>query len=697
MTTAEPPRDPAEAPPFPSLEAMRAEHAGLLEALPPDGLDDAQVRKVNDFLARGAALGRLLDAPADRQVAQGLLNYWTATLYAESRLTRGGKHTPRPQVPSALLAAFDTATAAEVAGRAERAVEAMAPDVREAARRVLLRLVRLDAEGGRYAAGPARRDSLGEDDATRRAIDILAEAGAVRVGKGATDREDAISLSSEALTRQWATLARWLEGRRAFREAARFWAQSGRDRSALLGRPLLPEALAYNDRDALEDEFIRASTSDVVREGRIQNVAIAALATCLALAVGMASLAWKKSGAASRAAAEAVVAREAADEDSRKARESESKALAASRIAQERYEAALKEKQEAEAARAETLKLAETLLRERERSGQLARQLKDSQERLRAAFSESSRSWEAQAAKLRSLAGVAGNKQMKELLNGFVEKIGTAHDRQDSQVQDELRGLEQSLTQKSHLTEISPELWSKYEELSRTIRRQEEDVRPYRSRARPLRPGVSLGLEGSQSGGSLCCAVKGKDGEVSLLTLGFVLDGAGDRVIQPMAFDGGGPEDAVARLSRPADAAPGTAPDKRSVALAGILPGVEVQNVVPGLGPIVGVADEVGPGTAVVLVGRGSGMKRGKVLAIESDFIRIERISSVGDAGGPVLTQDGRLIGLLWGGSEDASLVVPIGPLLEKLEVELLPPPAQPGGAGATPARGGGPGGPPPG
>jgi hypothetical protein len=76
-----PPPDPpsAEEDPFPSLSALRAEHVHLLGAARRE--DPGWRGQVRTLLKRGRATGGFLDNLEDRNTAQSLLDYWTATLY----------------------------------------------------------------------------------------------------------------------------------------------------------------------------------------------------------------------------------------------------------------------------------------------------------------------------------------------------------------------------------------------------------------------------------------------------------------------------------------------------------------------------------------------------------------------------------------------------------------------------------------
>src|SRR6516225_666605 len=121
MVTTDSP--PPAASRFASLSALREQHAELLRSVSPEQLADAQRELVLDFLRRGAATGAVLDAPKDRQIAQGLLDYWKATLYTQRRSAQETAQTERDlsSIPLARLADFDEQNLAQLAAAAEEA------------------------------------------------------------------------------------------------------------------------------------------------------------------------------------------------------------------------------------------------------------------------------------------------------------------------------------------------------------------------------------------------------------------------------------------------------------------------------------------------------------------------------------------------------------------------------------------------
>jgi hypothetical protein len=82
------------------------------------------------------------------------------------------------------------------------------------------------------------------------------------------------------------------------------------------------------------------------------------------------------------------------------------------------------------------------------------------------------------------------------------------------------------------------------------------------------------------------------------------------------------------------------------------------------------------------MLGRGSGLTAGTVVSVGAstsaaaspvgrENIVITNKSQPGDLGAPVFTDDGAIVGMLWGSDGRQSFVVPIRPVLSELGVEL--------------------------
>ena len=74
-----------DAAPFESLDAMKSRHKELLRTAEKEVTVDTVRERVLEFVSRGTATGVILDDPAARRVAQGLIDYWKATLYTQLR------------------------------------------------------------------------------------------------------------------------------------------------------------------------------------------------------------------------------------------------------------------------------------------------------------------------------------------------------------------------------------------------------------------------------------------------------------------------------------------------------------------------------------------------------------------------------------------------------------------------------------
>ena len=185
-----------------------------------------------------------------------------------------------------------------VARLAEHAYRALAPPARDAARRVLLRLVGDDGQGR-----PVRR-RVPLEEVRGDLLDSLAAARLVVVDAGRAE------LAHDALLREWPRLRGWLdedvEGRRLharLAQAAREWAEGGRDRGELYRGPRLAAALewrATHPEEATPDEtaFLDAAVAEGGRARRRLQIALATAVALLALTTTAALVAATQRGRA---------------------------------------------------------------------------------------------------------------------------------------------------------------------------------------------------------------------------------------------------------------------------------------------------------------------------------------------------------------------------------------------------------------
>ena len=305
---------------FPSLEALRSGHSDLLQSIPDseDKLTQSDVARIREFLRRAAATGTVIDTAIDRKQAQGLLDYWSATLYSQGHRQPGGsadvQRLPREET---VLTEFETGTVDEAARAADAWFRQLTEGDRDLARRILLRLVRLPC-GGRMPqpiiVTRSALQQLGSPNRVNAILESLAGAGLIRVEKAAQPEDDQISLRFDALTRSWKEYAGWVDQRVRFRDAASFWDASGRDRTALIRDELLDEAMDFHDKNELEQNFLAASRERERSQNRMNLVAKWVLAAVAACALVFAEVAWTQWSRANQEARDADVQRQLAED-----------------------------------------------------------------------------------------------------------------------------------------------------------------------------------------------------------------------------------------------------------------------------------------------------------------------------------------------------------------------------------------------
>ncbi|MCZ6860979.1 MAG: serine protease [Alphaproteobacteria bacterium] len=201
---------------------------------------------------------------------------------------------------------------------------------------------------------------------------------------------------------------------------------------------------------------------------------------------------------------------------------------------------------------------------------------------------------------------------------------------------------------------------------------------------RPLQAGTSVSST-TTTAGTICCFVRDREGVSYLLTVDHVLgDRVGDVVVQPGLFDGGNRQsDRVGKVFRTLS---GADTGGRVGAAIARLDKEEFATEVPGVGPFNGIAENIPVGSKVIVVGRSAGRVEGTVEAVEMSVtirtakgnVRFENlimttgITQGGDSGAPVFLEDGRLIGMVYAGSQTVTMVMPIKPVLDAFQVTLI-------------------------
>lgn len=325
---------PADQPPLPTLQA---EHAELVKSAGGKVLDHLDA--IRTFVARVVAAGAGLDATDDRIAAQGVINFWIARVSVAVRSAPDGRRgTVGETFDETLLADFDQTTLTRAVAAAEGRVGRLSDEDQALTRRVVLRLVRLQADAPRFEAVPTVRAALADlDDPERvgKVLDELAADGVVRVSKGETADMDRVALRAPELLTSWPSLVRWQGYRVRLRATAGEWATAGKPADRLVAGTDLEDARRYHDRNKGEREYVTASAYHQARQveqaGHYRRrmwafAAVALVLLCGLIGLVVLGLGWRA------AAKEERTAKEAATEAMRKA-EAAQKAVEADAIA----------------------------------------------------------------------------------------------------------------------------------------------------------------------------------------------------------------------------------------------------------------------------------------------------------------------------------------------------------------------------
>lgn len=257
----------------------------LLRPLPPAGLREAitgpaQLKGVS--FESDSMVEELRDATADGGLP--LLQFALSELWEVRDATRR-------IIPIDALRAIGGVSGA-LSRHADAVVQALLPAEREAARRLLVRLVSTEDTRLRRS----EQELLADSTVDLRTLEALVRGRLVVARKdesGATQYE----VAHEALITGWPTLRQWLSsdvGRRLVQQrieaATREWQRTGRSRDALWGERRLAEvtaaALSVNELSGAEAEFVSASRRRLQRQRGFRI----ALFSSLLLAIGILSL-----------------------------------------------------------------------------------------------------------------------------------------------------------------------------------------------------------------------------------------------------------------------------------------------------------------------------------------------------------------------------------------------------------------------
>lgn len=226
---------------------------------------------------------------------------------------------------------------------------------------------------------------------------------------------------------------------------------------------------------------------------------------------------------------------------------------------------------------------------------------------------------------------------------------------------------------------------------------------PRDKKFRPAPGGVSIGHYNITAGTLGAIVRDKKSGEPLILSNNHVLantsngrDGrarVGDPILQPAAYDSGSRDkDTIAHLERFIPLEPSRSifrptPNTVDCAVARPLDKQLVEDSILEVGKIKGI-QEAKVGMTVIKSGRTTGLTEAKIRAIDStvrvklDNVReavfteqivTDSFSEGGDSGSLVLDKENRAVGLLFAGSDKATICNKISNVMEKLEIEFYP------------------------
>ena len=210
---------------------------------------------------------------------------------------------------------------------------------------------------------------------------------------------------------------------------------------------------------------------------------------------------------------------------------------------------------------------------------------------------------------------------------------------------------------------------------------------------RPARPGVSIGHYKGGAGTFGAVVYSTANNEPLILSNNHVLANStmigdqkakiGDSIVQPATNDGLNKE--IAKLAKIVPLKPQPETNVVDCALARPLNPADVDPNILEIGMVQGIVDPV-VGMQIQKSGRSTGRTTGKIRAVQAtvkvnygdnkvlvfeDQIVANSMSSPGDSGSLVLDMKNRAVGLLFAGSNLSTVINPIKPVLETLQVRF--------------------------
>ncbi len=264
--------------PVTSLTELRTRHSALLQRL-----RDPEARpssgEILGFLEAASALGRLLDDEnfSERESAQSVMDYWVATLISQApQVTEGSRPFSLaeydPAGGEAMLSDSQRAGVRlnEAAGHGKVLAQQLSEPEQKLLERLLLRFVRLKERSlAPYLVPLLDTDDILSEPGVRPLLKKLHQTGLLDHRESAAGSPSSWVLLHEDLLVKWDFLRQTVTSRKAFRELANGWHNTGRNEGALLSRgPQLDQASLYRDCNETEEAFRAASSAHVLNHER---------------------------------------------------------------------------------------------------------------------------------------------------------------------------------------------------------------------------------------------------------------------------------------------------------------------------------------------------------------------------------------------------------------------------------------------
>lgn len=257
-----------------TIGTLRDDHLALMREWRELGDDGERVQRAQAIRQAVAEAGEAIEAPSERDEAQGIVDYWASAIAALQGQT----------YPELLSLAGYVGTQAQSTGKSVcETYEALQPrEAQRMARSILEDLFVLGDHGverDRPRSRQALRKTAGADDAAMfdRVLTSLVESGAIVCRPSEVRDDDCFEAVDGRIAESWPALREWLGKAKTYNferdrlmEQAQQWSAHGKDPShLLLNAGAVDGALNFRGHDDLLDEYIDASHRSRVKWRRV--------------------------------------------------------------------------------------------------------------------------------------------------------------------------------------------------------------------------------------------------------------------------------------------------------------------------------------------------------------------------------------------------------------------------------------------